>query len=72
MKDGPILIKVFSLTDASIAMYMNNKVGIYLESKQNLFRNGIFTNQNKPKIWEPFQMRKHANQEGSTLKIEQK
>ena len=44
----------------------------YLENKQNLFVNLVFTNQNKPKTSETFQMRKNANLEGSTLNNEQK
>ena len=48
MKDGSSLIKVLNLTDAPVTVYKSTKVGSYLENKQNLVVNGIFTNQNKP------------------------
>ena len=72
MKDISSLIKVLSLTDAPVTVYKNTKSGSYLENKQNIFLNEVFTNQNKPKISEPFQKRKHANLEQSTLNNEQK
>ena len=70
MKDGSRLIKVLILTDAPVAVYKNNRVGNYLENKHICEWN--FSNQNESKISEPFQMRKHANLEGSTLNEEQK
>ena len=67
MKDGWSLIKVLNLTDAPITVYKGIKVGTYFENKQNLVVNGVFTNQNKPKTMETFQIGKHANLEGSKL-----
>ena len=72
MKDGSSLIKVLNLTDAPVAVYRRAKVETYFENKQNLFVNGIFTNQNKPKILETFQMEKHANWQCSNLNNQQK
>ena len=54
MKDGWSLIKVLNLTDAPVTVYKSTKVGTHFENKQNLFVNGIFTNQNKPKTLETF------------------
>ena len=70
MEDGWSLIKVLNLTDAPVTLYKSTKVGTYFENKQKLVVNGIFTNQNKPKTLETFQMGKHANLEGSKLKAE--
>ena len=61
MKDGSSLIKVLNLLDAPVTVYKSTKVGTYFENKQNLVVNGIFTNQNKPKTLETFQMGKNAN-----------
>ena len=72
MKDGSSLIKVLNLTDAPVTVYKSTKVGTYFENKQNLVVNGIFTNQNKPKTLETFQVGKHANLEGSNLDNQQK
>ena len=72
MKDGWSLIKVLNLTDAPETVYKSTKVGTYFENKQNLVVNGIFTNKNKPKTLETFQMGKHANLEGSKLNDQQK
>ena len=60
MKDGSSLIKVLNLTEAPVTVYKSTKVGTYIDNKQNLGVNGIFTNQNKPKTLETFQIRKHA------------
>ena len=72
MKDGSSLIKVLNLSDAPVTVYKSTKVGIYFENKHNLVVNGNFTNQNKPKTLETFQMGKHANLEGSNLDNQQK
>ena len=72
MKDGSSLIKVLNLTDAPVTVHKSIKVGTYFENKQNLVVNGIFTNQNKPKTLKTFQMRKHANLEGSNLHNQKK
>ena len=72
MEDGSSMIKVLNLTDAPVTVYKITKVGTYFENKQNLNVNGIFTNQNKPKTLETFQMGKHANLEGSNLHRQQK
>ena len=72
MEDGWKLIKVLNLTDAPVTVYKSTKVGIYFENKQNLVVNGIFTNRNKPKTLETFQMGRHANLEGSKLNDQQK
>ena len=72
MKDGSSLIKVLILSDASVTEYKSTEVGIYFENKQNLVVNGIFTNQNKPKILENFQMGKDVNLEGSNLNNQRK
>ena len=72
MEDGWSLIKVLNLTDAPVTVYKSTKVGTYFENKQNLVVNGIFTNQNKPKTLETFQMRKHSSLEGSKLNDQQK
>ena len=72
MKDGWSLMKVLNLTDVPVTVYKSTKVGTYFENKQNLVVNGIFTNQNKPKTLETFQMGKHANLEGSKLNDHQK
>ena len=72
MKDGWSLIKVLNLTDEPVTVYKSTKVGTYFENKQNLVVNGIFTNQNKLKTLENFQMGKHANLEGSKLNDQQK
>ena len=71
MKDGSNLIKVSNLTDAPVTVYKSTKVGPYFENKQNLVVNEIFTNQNKPKTMETFQMGKHANLDGSNLHNQQ-
>ena len=71
-KDGWSLKKVLNLTDAPVTVYKSTKVGTYFENKQNLVVNGIFTNQNKLKTLETFQMGKHANLEGSKLNDQQK
>ena len=63
---------MLSLTDAPVTVYKSTKVGTYFENKQNLVVIGIFTNQNKPKTLEIFQMGKHANLEGSKLSDRQK
>ena len=70
MKDGWSLIKVVNLTDAPVTVYKSTKMGTYFENKQNLVVNGIFTNQNKPKTMETFQMGKYAI--GSKLSDQQK
>ena len=72
MEDGWSLTKVLNLTDAPVTVYESTKVGTYFENKQKLVLNGIFTNQNKPKTLEAFQMGKHANLEGSKLNDQQK
>ena len=72
MKDGSSLIKVLNLTDEPVTVYKSTNVGTYIENKQNLAVNGIFTNQNQPKTLETFQMGKHANLEGSNLDNQQK
>ena len=54
MKDVSSLIKILNLTDAPVTVYKCTKVGTYIENKQNLVVNGIFTNQNKPKNWNLF------------------
>ena len=72
MKDGSSLIKVLNLTDAIVTVHKSTKVGTYFENKQNLVVNAIFTNENKPKTLETFQMRKHAKLEGSNLHNQQK
>ena len=72
MEDGWSLIKVLNLTDAPVTVYKSTKVGTYFENKHNLVVNGIFTNQNKPKTLEAFQMGKHASLEGSKLNNQQK
>ena len=72
MKDGSSLIKVLNLMDAPATVYKSTKVETYFENKQNLVLNGTFTNQNKPKTLETFQMGKHANLEGSNLDNQQK
>ena len=72
MEDGWSLLKVLNLTYAAVTEYKSTKVGTYIENKQNLVVNGIFTNQNKPKTLETFQMGKHANLEGSKLNDQQK
>ena len=72
MKDGSSMIKVLNLTDAPVTAYKSTKVGINFEKKQNLVVNGIFTNQNKPKTLDTFQMGKHANLEGSNLQKQEK
>ena len=72
MEDGWSLIKVLNLTDAPVTVYKSTKVGTYFENTQNLVVNGIFTNQNKPKTLESFQMGKHANLEGSKPNDQQK
>ena len=72
MEDGWSLIKVLHLTDAPVTVYKSTKVGTYFENKLNLVWNEIFTNQNKPKTLENFQMGKHANLEGSKLNDQQK
>ena len=71
MEDGWSLIKVLNLTNAPVTVYKSTKVGTYFENKQNLVVNGIFTNQNKSKTLETFQMGKHANLEGSKLSDQQ-
>ena len=71
MKDGWSLLKVLNLTDAPVSVYKSTKVETYFENK-NLVVNRIFTNQNKPKTLETFQMGKHANLEGSKLNDQQK
>ena len=58
MEGGWRLIKVLNLTDAPVTVYKSTKVGTYFENKQNLFVNGIFTNQNKPKTLETIQVGK--------------
>ena len=72
MKDCSSMIKVLNLTDAPVTVYKSTKVGTYFENKQNLVVNGIFTDQNKPKTLETFQMGKHANLKGSNLHKQQK
>ena len=72
MKDGSSLIKVLNLTDAPVTVYKSTKVETYIENKQNLVLNGIFTNQNNPKTLETFQMGKHTNLESSNLDNQQK
>ena len=72
IEDGSSLIKVLILTDVPVTVYKSTKIGSYLENKQNLSVNGNFTNQNKPKTLETFQMGKHANLEGSNLNNQQK
>ena len=72
MEDGWSMIKVLNLTDAPLTVYKSTKVGTYFENKQKLVVNGTFTNQNKPKTLETFQMGKHANLEGSKLNDQQK
>ena len=57
MKDGSSLIKVLNLTDAPVTVYKSTKVGSYLENKQNLVVNGIFTNKNKRITLQTYQMR---------------
>ena len=54
------------------SVYKSTKVGTYFENKQNLVVNGFFTNKNKPKTLETFQMGKHASLEGSKLNDQQK
>ena len=54
MKDGSSLIKILNLTDAPVTVFKCTKVGTYIENKQNLVVNGIFTNQSKPKNWNIF------------------
>ena len=44
-----VLIKILNLTDAPVTVYKSTKVGTYIENKQNLAVNGVFTIQNKPK-----------------------
>ena len=72
MEYGWSLIKVLNLTDAPVTVYESTKVGTYFENKQYLVVNGIFTNQNKPKTLETFQMGKRASLEGSKLNDQQK
>ena len=72
MKDVSSLIKVLNLTDAPVTVYGSTKVGSYHGNKQNLVKNGIFTNQNKPKTLETFQLGKLANSERSNLNYKQK
>ena len=67
MEDGWSLIKVLNLTDAPVTVYKSTKVGTHIENKQNLVVNGIFTNQNKPKTLETFQMGKHASMKWKVL-----
>ena len=57
MKHGSSLIKVLNLTNAPMTVYKSTKLGTYIENKQNLSVNGIFTNQNKPKTLKTFQMK---------------
>ena len=71
-KDGSSLIKVLNLTDAPVTVYKSTKVGAYFENKPNLVVNGVFTNQNKPKTLETFQMGKHTNLKVSNLDNQQK
>ena len=71
-KDGWNLIKVLNLTNAPVTVYKDTKVGTYFEKKENLVSNGIFTNQNKPKTLEFFQIGKQANLESSKLNGQQK
>ena len=72
MKDGSSLIKVLNLTDAPVTVYKSTKIGNYIENKQNLIVNGMFTNKNKPKKLETFQIGQHANLEGCNLNNQQK
>ena len=67
MKDDSSLIKVLNLTDTPVTVYKGTKVGTYFENKQNIVVKGNFTNQNKPKTLETFQMGKHANLECCNL-----
>ena len=62
---------MLNLTDITVTVYKSTKVGTYFKNKQNLVVIGIFTNQNKPKTLETFQMEKHANLEGSKLSDQQ-
>ena len=54
MKDISSLIKVLSLTDAPVTVYKDTKLGSYLENKQNIFVNEVFTNQTNQKYWNQF------------------
>ena len=72
MKDVSSFDKRIESNGAPVTVYGSAKVGSYHENKQNLVKNGIFTNQNQPKTLETFQLGKLANLERSNLNYKQK
>ena len=55
LKEVSCLIIVLNPTDAPLSAYNKTKLGSCSGNKQNLFVNGIFTNQNKTKTLEKFE-----------------